>query len=131
MILTCCCLVCDKPMAVVDASTTSADEIKTIKVNIPTARMTGKTSQPFMFGIMQWNPFHKWYYYPYQKPNEMMLFHHYNRDKTHIWGNAHSSLMVPGCSDEYETRGSTELRIAVFFPRERTTNAQQVHVDNV
>ena len=108
--------VCDKPFAVVDASTSQPEDVSVISATIPSTERFGKSRQQ-MFAIINWDPSHKWYYYPYQKPNEMLIFHHYNQDKRHVWGNAHSGFQVSGCSDEYDTRSSIEMRIAVFFER--------------
>lgn len=106
--------VCDKPLAFIDASTVSPDDVTTVRGKTD---VLGKT-QNFLFAFAKWRPEHTWYYYSYQTPSEMLLFHHYNQDKTNVWGNPHSSFTVSGCGDEYETRKSIEMRIAVFFPKE-------------
>lgn len=106
--------VCDKPLAIMDASTISPDDVTTVKAK---TNVLGKT-QHLMFAFPKWSAVHKWYYYSYQTPSEMLLFHHYNRDKTNVWGNPHSSFTVSGCGDEHESRKSIETRIAAFFPKE-------------
>lgn len=110
--------VCDKPLAIMDSSTSSPNDVTTITASVPSMKLWTKPLSQ-MFAIVNFNPLQRWYYYSYQTPNEMLLFHHYKRDKTHVWGNPHSSFMVSGCGDEYETRGSTEMRIAVFFEKEK------------
>lgn len=109
--------VCDKPFAVVSADSSSPEDVSVISATIPSTERFGKSRQQ-MFAIINHEPNHKWYYYPYQKPNEMLLFHHWNSDKRHVWGNAHSGFQVSGCGDEYDTRGSIEMRIAVFFEKD-------------
>ena len=96
----------DKPLAIMDASTISPDDVTTVKAK---TNVLGKT-QHLMFAFPKWSAVHKWYYYSYQTPSEMLLFHHYNRDKTNVWGNPHSSFTVSGCGDEHESRKSIEMR---------------------
>lgn len=103
--------VCDKPLAVIDASSSSPDDVTTITASVPDMKLWGKSLQQ-QFAIVNWNPLQRWYYCSYQTPSQMLLFH--------VWGNPHSSFIVNGCGDEYETRGSTEMRNAVFFEKKRT-----------
>ena len=120
--------VCDKPLAMLDASSISPEDVSVASVTIPSLQRRFEKPVQQMTGIIKHKPEHKWYYYPYQKSNEMILFHHYNRDKRNVWGNPHSGLTFSGCSNEYETRSSVELRIAVFFPKE--PKVQQIAVGN-
>jgi hypothetical protein len=110
--------VCDKPLAMMDASSSSVNDVTPLTVKIPTGRLFGKTWTRFMIAAINWTPKQKWYYYPYQKSNEMLVFHHWNRDKAHAWANPHASFTVSGCGDEYEPRVSVEIRIALFFAKE-------------
>lgn len=111
--------VCDKPLAVMDSSSsTSSDTVTTIKASIP--------GRDMIFSGINYDPKQRWYYYPHQTPNEMLLFHHFKRDKTHIWGNPHTGFLLTGCGDEYATRASTEMRVVVFFKKDmqvQKTNA--------
>ena len=108
--------VCDKPLAVLDSSSSDFHDSTPITMALPSMKLFGKTHKQ-MFSIMNYKPEQKWYYYSYQTPSEMLLFHHYNRDKTNVWGNAHSSFLVSGCGSEYEPRNSIEMRVGVFFEK--------------
>jgi len=107
--------VCDKPLAIMDASSSTADNVTPI---VSRAKLFRRTLSQ-MFAIINWSPSQRWYYYSYQKPNEVLLFHHYNKDKSHAWANPHSSMTVSGCGSEYESRSSTEVRVIVFFPKDK------------
>ena len=109
--------VCDWPLALMDSSSsTSDDAVTTLKL---TNEFTSKNYRHQIFSLANHDPKQRWYYYSYQKPNEMLLFHHYSRDKTYVWGNPHSSISLTGCSDEYESRASFDMRIVVFFKKEK------------
>jgi hypothetical protein len=66
--------VCDKPFAfaVVSADSSSPEDVSVISATILSTERFGKSRQQ-MFAIINHDPNHKWYYYPYQKPNEMLL----------------------------------------------------------
>ena len=108
--------VCDMPLAVMDSSSSTSDDAITI-VKL-TNEFQSKTLRHQLIPLVNYEPKQRWYYYSYQKPNEMLLFHQYSRDKTHVWGNPHTGFSLNGCSDDYESRASFDMRIAVFFKKE-------------
>ena len=105
--------VCDRPLIVMDARSGSPNDTTTVETH---TYIPGKLTH-HMSSLISYNEAHEWYYYPYQKSNEVLVWHHYSKyDKT-FWSNPHTGIYNSQCSDDYESRSSTELRVAVFFPK--------------
>ena len=111
--------VCDRPLAVVDISTVKKEDFKPLEVHLNYfVKMVHILS-----GFLSFNPTSKWYYYSYQKPDEVLLFHQFLRSRS--LSNPHASFINPHCGDEYETRVSTEFRVAVFWEKQQQQQQQQ------
>ena len=105
--------VCDSPLILMDARSGSLNETTTVETHI---QIPGNIPH-HLISLISYNEAQKWYYYPYQKSNEVLVWHHYNKyDKTY-WSNPHTGIYNSHCSDDYESRSSTEFRLAVFFPK--------------
>jgi len=105
--------VCDRPLAVVDIDTVQTEDFKPLEVHLNYFLKIVHV----LSGFVGYRPEHKWYYYSYQKPNEVLLFHQYMRSRS--LSNPHSSFYNSQCGDEYDTRTSTEFRVAVFWEKQQ------------
>lgn len=105
--------VCDRPLAVVDISTVYQEDFKPLKVHL-NGYFTKAVN--ILSGLLNYRAGHKWYYYSYQKPDEVLLFHQYLRSRQ--LSNPHVSIINSECGSEYESRVSTEFRVAVFWEKQ-------------
>lgn len=101
--------VCDRPLAVVDISTVKKEDFKATSAHLSYFVRVVHVLSSFI----GYRPEQEWYYYSYQKPDEVLLFHQYH--STRGMSNPHSAFKIPDCGEEYETRVSNEFRVAVFW----------------
>ena len=100
--------VCDHPLAVMDARTFSVEDSTPYPIHINFLVFILHN----LNGAIHHRPEQKWYYYPFQTEDEVMVFHQYSKG-THF-ANPHTSFVNPNCPEGYETRVSIEMRAAVF-----------------
>ena len=102
--------VCDNPLAVMDARTFKEDQETPFRFHIN-------------FGVFKFNNLNgaihhhedqKWYYYPFQKESEVLVFTQYSRGKH--FANPHGSFVNTNCPEDSDKRVSVEMRAAIFFP---------------
>ena len=60
-----------------------------------------------------YSPKQKWYWHPYQNPDEVLIFHHFSKNRWLL--NPHTSFLNRNCPKDTETRTSVEFRVALFF----------------
>jgi len=112
--------VCDRPFVAMDLRTSKPTETTTMATH---TYFPGALTH-HLSSLIKYHPEQKWYYYSYQEPNEVFLFHQYSKDKSR-WANPHTGIYLSGCdSDVYDERSSTEFRVAIFFPKEEEENKQ-------
>jgi len=102
--------VCDYPLALMDARTFQPENLSKNKLHINF--MPGVTFHN-LNGAVSYSEDQKWYYYPYQTPLEVLIFHQYSKGK---WlNNPHTSFLNKNCPKDSEERISVELRVGLFF----------------
>jgi hypothetical protein len=104
--------VCDYPLTVMDAKTFSPDQeaLKMLHMNFG-----GVSDLHFVNGGVRYNSSQRWYYYPFQKESEVLVFTHYTKGKHFC--NPHTSFENANCPPDAGKRVSVEMRAAVFFPK--------------
>lgn len=101
--------VCDHPLAVMDASTFHPEHERPYRLHIN----FGYFRYDSLTGAIVHDSTQKWYYYPFQTSEEVLIFTQYTRGK---WrANPHSSFKNPYCPGKYDTRKSIEMRVGLFF----------------
>ena len=101
--------ICDHPLAVMD--------VRTMKEELLTM---AKTSFNYFFmyfynlsaGIV-YSPEQKWYYYPFQTTQEVLVFHQFTSG-TKFFANPHTSFSNKNCPPDTKPRISVEFRVALF-----------------
>lgn len=101
--------VCDHPLAIMDASTFLPEHERPYRLHINFGFFRYDT----LSGAIVHDPSQKWYYYPFQTSEEVLIFTQYSRGKW--WANPHGSFKNPNCPDNHETRQSIEMRVGLFF----------------
>ena len=101
--------VCDHPLAVMDARTFHPDNQSPNNLHLGFGFFTFNN----LNGAISYSPDQKWFYYSFQTTKEVLVFHHYSKDK---WlSNPHTSFLNKNCPEGTESRISVELRVALFF----------------
>ena len=101
--------ICDFPLAVMDASTFQKEDQNINKVSM---NFGWFVTNIFGGGITH-NPEQKWYYFAWQTPKEVLIFHQYSKGK--FFANPHTSFFNENCPQDTEERVSVEMRLALFF----------------
>ncbi|KAL3912096.1 MAG: hypothetical protein SGARI_001326 [Bacillariaceae sp.] len=102
----------DFPLALMDASTFQRKDERPHRLHINfLVFLLHNLNAGFAYDANQ-----KWYYYPYQTEEEVLVFTQYSKDKHFC--NPHTSFEAPNRPNEYETRQSIEMRAAVFYPKD-------------
>jgi hypothetical protein len=103
--------VCDKPLAVMDASTFKEEQQRSMGIHI--------NLMAFMIhnlnGAIVHDPMQRFYYYPFQTTKEVLVFHQFSRDG--FFANPHASFKNPNCPTGLEPRVSVEMRVALYFDK--------------
>ena len=63
-------------------------------------------------GAIRHHPDQKWYHYPFQTEDEVLVFRQYTRGRH--FANPHTSSVNANCPEGYDSRISVEMRVAVF-----------------
>jgi hypothetical protein len=110
--------VCDKPMAVMDASTFRVEDERPYKLHIDFSPFF--TYDNLIAGMVH-HPDQRWYYHSFQTTKEVLVFNQYVKGKH--WSNMHGAFANSNCPADTEPRVSVEMRVAVFFPKDGTHKA--------
>ena len=102
--------VCDYPLALMDARTFQPENMSPNKLHLQL--FPGFTVHN-LNGAISYDEDQKWYYYSYQTPLEVLIFHQYSKGKW--FNNPHLSFLNKNCPKESEERISVELRLGLFF----------------
>jgi len=111
--------VCDHPLAIMDARTFSPDDERALGLHLgiidflvfENLRFVWERIH-FMISQIVHRASQRWYYYPMQRTDEVLLFTHYTRG--HHFATPHASFTNPHCTRGMETRKSVEMRVAVY-----------------
>jgi len=101
--------VCDFPLAVMDAAT--FDEEHQSKNHLHIDFLVFKFNN--LNGAVAHHPRQRWAYYSFQNTKEVLLFHHFSRDKFFV--NPHTSFPNTNCPKDHGSRVSVEIRVALYF----------------
>jgi len=111
--------VCDHPLAIMDARTFSPDDERALGLHLGLINFYLFEKLHFvmerihlMISQIVHRASHRWYYYPMQQTDEVLLFTHYTRGKN--FATPHASFTNPHCTRGMETRKSVEMRVAVY-----------------
>lgn len=102
-------IVYDYPLAVMDARTFKPDQQATAPFS---AKFGNFVVNNLASGIKS-DRHQKWYYYSYQKSNEVLVFHQYSKDK--FLCNPHTSFFTGYAPHGIPERVSVECRLALYF----------------
>ncbi|KAL7470478.1 hypothetical protein ACHAXS_010721, partial [Conticribra weissflogii] len=104
--------VCDHPLAVMDGRTFHRNQEVPHPIHINFGIFTFHN----LNGGVKYNESQKWYYYPFQKEEEVLVFTQYTKDD--YFCTPHGSFENPNCPEDYDTRVSVEMRAAVFVKKQ-------------
>lgn len=99
------------PLALCDGST--ADREQMVPVEMYNA--VGPYSTMKVGLNLQYNPGHRWYYYPDMTPDEVLVFKTYDSDSSVVQRTPHSAVVDPTSSPDAPPRHSIEVRALCFF----------------
>lgn len=115
----------DWPLGLCDATSVAADEGVTYPIlmvdelppreEIPEV-LPGDPAHPDApeISAFQYNPAHRWYYYPHLETDEVLLFKNYDSRREGPWRVPHAGFQDPTCPAT-GPRLSIEVRFLVFF----------------
>jgi hypothetical protein len=69
----------------------------------------------FESSLYQFNPGHRWYYFPNMRPDEALIFKAFDSDRSAVQGCPHSAFNDPTCPPGVPPRGSVEIRAYAYF----------------
>jgi len=104
--------VCDKPLALIDASTFAEEDEFPFRIHINFGIFTFHN----LNGAVAHSPRQKAYYYPFQTDDEVLIFHQYSRGRH--FANPHGSFENPNCPEDSDRRVSVELRVGLIFDKQ-------------
>jgi len=111
----------DHPLAMMDARTFSPEQERPNPIHID----FGVIKFHNLNGGFTYDPDQRWYYYPYQTEQEVLVFTQYSKDR--FFCNPHSSFAAPNRPPPpYDARVSIEMRAAVFFPKDKLNGSQGI-----
>eukprot|EP00928_Gymnodinium_smaydae_P067507 TRINITY_DN50499_c0_g1_i1.p1 TRINITY_DN50499_c0_g1~~TRINITY_DN50499_c0_g1_i1.p1 ORF type:complete len:359 (-),score=29.24 TRINITY_DN50499_c0_g1_i1:154-1230(-) len=103
--------VCDKPLAIIDASTFVQEDELPFHLHINFGVFTFHN----LNGAVAHSPKQKVYYYPFQTEQEVLVFQQYSHGRH--FANPHGSFLNPNCPPESQPRLSVELRVGLLFDK--------------
>jgi len=111
--------VVDYPLALMDASTFEPTDSRPFKLEFTNTLMNNTVQElRVVSGSPRYRPEQKWYYYPEQTSNEILLFHQWTNENTiGSFANFHTSFTVPGFPSDAPSRRSVEMRVALTFKK--------------
>ena len=101
--------ICDWPLATLDSRTMEPEYFTVAKSSI---NVLVGTYYNYGAGVA-YSPKQKWYWHPYQNPDEVLIFHHFSKNRWLL--NPHTSFLNRNCPKDTQTRKSVEFRVALFF----------------
>jgi len=112
--------VVDYPLAVVDGSTFEPEDTIPFFGEVEQTLMDGSTDvRRFVSSVLKYSPKHKYYYYPNQTSNELLLFRQYTNENTlGAFVNPHTSFTVPDFPRDAPSRRSVEMRVGITFKQD-------------
>ena len=121
--------VCDHPMAVMDAATFQPEQLQKVFLHINFGFFTYHN----LNGAISYSPTQSWAYYSFQTVKEVLVFHHYSKDRwmvnphtsfinrqdllnmTFLLPTPLTSILHRNCPPGTETRISVETRVALYY----------------
>ena len=100
------------PLAVCDKS--SVDRSDFLRINFGSATQTGAVQEPAGFNCA-YNPNHRWYYYPFMEPDEVLVFKLFDTGETNWKMTAHTAFDDPTSAPDAPPRISYEIRTVAVF----------------
>ena len=95
------------PLAIVDGRTIAPGDL------IPAERrFPDRVGEIYQF---EYNPAHRWFYFPRMRRDEALVFKVYDSDKARVRWGAHSSFELPDTPADAPARESIEIRAFAFF----------------
>ena len=101
--------VCDFPLAVMDTRTFQPEYqcINNLHINF------GVLTFHNLAAAISYSPKQKWAYYSFQTTREVLVFHHYSKNR--FFANPHASFINNNCPEGTENRVSVNMRLALYF----------------
>jgi len=113
--------VVDYPLAFMDANTLDNEDVIPVFGELQQKSMeesTGTYRVKFTSSAVKHNSKQKWYYYPNQAPDEVLIFRQYTNENTlGTFANAHTSFKVPNFPTDAPSRRSIEMRVGLTFKK--------------
>jgi len=121
--------VVDYPLALVDGSTFGPEEAIPFYGQAEQTLMDGSSEvRRFTASALRYSPKHKFYYYPDQTSNEVLLFRQYTNEKTMgAFANPHTSFKVPNFPRGAPSRRSVEMRVGISFKQDDAKTSTGVY----
>jgi len=111
--------VVDYPLAVMDGSTLDEDCVIPVFGEI-TQTTIGKENQTIKFvsGALKYADKQKWFYYPEQTVDEVLVFRHYTNEKNgKPFACGHTSFQEPNSQKTFQSRRSIETRVGIILKK--------------
>lgn len=122
--------VVDYPLALVDGTTWGIEDVIPFYGEAEQTTMDGTSElRKFVSSSVLYSPKMKFYYYPEQTSNEVLLFHQYsNEDTVGTFANPHTSFKVPDSPRGAPSRQSVEMRVGLVFEQDeaKTSRIQEM-----
>jgi len=108
--------VVDYPLAFIDGSTFEASQAVPVFGQSEQTLMNGTAEvRRFVSSALNFSPKHKYYYYPEQTTNEVLIFRQYTNENVGTFANPHVSFKVPDSPKNAPSRRSVEMRVGINF----------------
>jgi hypothetical protein len=102
----------DVPLGVCAASSARLEDVIT---GLAVIDPPGGPEIRFESSLYQFNPGHRWYYFPNMRPEEALVFKAFDSDRSAVQGCPHSAFDDPTCPPDVPPRGSIEIRAYAYF----------------
>lgn len=101
------------PLALVDASTVTADDLVVSEVR----GGLGDPNRPTLYGFrLTHNPAHRWFHVPHMQPQEVLAFRLFDSDASCVQWTGHLAFTDPTSKPDDPPRESIEVRTISFMP---------------
>ena len=107
----------DFPLALMDASTFKPEDERLLEIH----QGSGDTEFNGLDGLPVFSPDQRWYYYPFQTDQEVLLFTHYTKGR--FFCNPHCSFASSNYPESFDSRVSFEMRAVIFYPNEKKSGS--------
>jgi len=111
--------VVDYPLAVMDASTFHKDQVIPLFGSIRQTTIKQESQDiKFVSGSLKYSAQQRWYYYPNQTSEEVLVFRHYTNEKNgEPFACPHTSFTEPNFPREAPSRQSVETRVGIILKK--------------